>query len=191
MYRPECSDCDTERQRKMREPRIKTKPLVNPRGCNDLDQKTCTNCFAVKPIDSFARSGFRNGVLRRSSHCKDCLGVKDRRRYEADVNGKRDRDYRRRLGISLADYERMLQAQGFRCSICGIHESEVQKRFSVDHDHSCCTYGKEACGLCVRGLLCGPCNRGIGLFYDNSQILRAAADYLENARRGPRKVKVS
>lgn len=45
------------------------------------------------------------------------------------------------------------------CAIC-------QRCFSVDlppnidHDHGCCP-GPKSCGDCVRGLLCGRCNRAI------------------------------
>lgn len=31
----------------------------------------------------------------------------------------------------------------------------------VDHDHACCS-GDRSCGQCIRGMLCGSCNMGLG-----------------------------
>ena len=51
------------------------------------------------------------------------------------------------------------------CDICAVSCS-----FSVDHNHKTGA---------VRGLLCGSCNRALGLFHDNPALLRKAATYLE------------
>ena len=68
------------------------------------------------------------------------------------------------------------------CAICGAKEQPPpQKRLSVDHDHSCCP-GDKVCGKCIRGLLCSSCNLGLGMFADDPERLRTAADYVELSR---------
>lgn len=74
--------------------------------------------------------------------------------------------------------ERYAAAMLAGCEICG----RTDKTLHVDHDHACCvTRGGSGrtCGNCVRGFLCGPCNRGIGLFFDDADSLYRAAQYLQ------------
>jgi hypothetical protein len=72
-------------------------------------------------------------------------------------------------GISLNDYEILHNQQKGLCFLCGLPEIE-NRLLSVDHDHQT---GK------VRSLLCNFCNKGLGQFKDNPQLLRKAADYIE------------
>ena len=58
--------------------------------------------------------------------------------------------YRSRLGLTLDDYERMLEAQGGVCAIEGCNRTPKTRRFHADHNH--------ATGQ-VRGLLCHWHNR--------------------------------
>lgn len=81
----------------------------------------------------------------------------------------RDRGYRVRYGIGLSEYNRIFQIQGGMCGICGKHQSEITRRLCVDHSH----INKK-----IRGLLCGPCNRFLGMF-ENIQWLNKAKFYLE------------
>lgn len=80
----------------------------------------------------------------------------------------------KRYGVTKEQYD---AATANGCEICG----RTDKPLHVDHDHACCVMrggtGK-TCGSCVRGFLCGPCNRGIGLFFDNADALDSAALYL-------------
>jgi hypothetical protein len=83
-------------------------------------------------------------------------------------------DLKRSYGITLAEYEAMLEAQGGKCAICKGPERTRDKdggprRMPVDHDHQ---RGN------VRGLLCTHCNRALGMFKDNVEILKAAVDYV-------------
>lgn len=85
---------------------------------------------------------------------------------------KRDRITRNiwKYPINKEEYKEMVLRQENLCAICKRPEQSMRfKILSIDHDHSS---GK------VRGLLCGNCNRGLGLFKDNPEILISAADYI-------------
>ena len=77
-----------------------------------------------------------------------------------------------RYGLTPAEYE----ALGNACRVCGSADDQV-----VDHDHACCP-DKRSCGKCVRGLLCGPCNKAAGFLRDDPVRARALADYLEGSK---------
>lgn len=91
---------------------------------------------------------------------------------------QRRANLKKRNGITLDQYEQMLAAQGGCCAICGT-DDPGQRSFHVDHDHACCPSSKKACGNCTRSLLCGNCNKGLGLLRDDPELLRLAAAYLE------------
>lgn len=75
---------------------------------------------------------------------------------------------RKRYGLSLKDYDRMVFIQGGRCAICQ-RPPPVGKRLEVDHCHTT--------GV-LRGLLCGFCNRALGLFRDNPGSIERAMRYI-------------
>jgi hypothetical protein len=100
-----------------------------------------------------------------------------------DPTGEKARDYNltRNYGITLTEYNLMLEAQGGVCFICGEPPKEGRRKLAVDHLHSKGEKKRnprEKRGR-VRGLLCWQCNRGIGGFKDSVTQLRRAADYLE------------
>ena len=61
----------------------------------------------------------------------------------------------------------MLEHQNECCLICNKND---EKALCVDHCHKT---GK------VRGLLCNKCNKALGLFNDNIELIKVAASYLE------------
>lgn len=83
--------------------------------------------------------------------------------------GTRHYHLKRRYGITAADADRMLREQGGLCAIC-----RERPAAHVDHDHRT---GR------VRRLLCFTCNSGLGNFRDDPELLRLAADYLEDFER--------
>lgn len=74
-------------------------------------------------------------------------------------------------GVTPERYQAALERG---CEICGDKPDVLH----VDHDHSCCGKRSSKCGKCVRGFLCGNCNRGIGIFRDDVALLDAAIAYL-------------
>ena len=71
-----------------------------------------------------------------------------------------------RYGLTPEQIDLLCHIQGDTCAICRVSLATVR----VDHDH--------ATGI-ARGLLCHPCNVGLGWFRDQPDLLRAAANYLE------------
>lgn len=81
-----------------------------------------------------------------------------------------DRSYKvRKVGLTLAEYDAMVLARGGLCDICGKKPVEQRGSLCVDHDHETNT---------IRGLLCSPCNRGLGLLGDTAESVGRAARYL-------------
>lgn len=126
-------------------------------------RKECPKCDQWKPEDQFyAHSKTRD---RLTSICRECTA---------------DRVYRDRYGIGLAEYQEMFDSQGGGCAICG-GTNPGGRALSIDHDHRCCP-GQKSCGKCVRGLLCGCCNQGIGMLGDDEDRLNAAIAYVRKWR---------
>ena len=69
-----------------------------------------------------------------------------------------------RYGLTPEEYEKLSTKQLKKCAICG-----AGKKLDVDHCHKTKR---------IRGLLCGNCNRGLGLFKDDPNILQNAIKYL-------------
>lgn len=66
------------------------------------------------------------------------------------MDQKRDKYLKRKYGISLKQYNKMLKNQDESCAICKKHKSNFSRNLAVDHNHST---GK------VRAILCMYCNR--------------------------------
>lgn len=79
---------------------------------------------------------------------------------------KRNSNLKRDFGITLHDFEKMLEAQGNVCAIC---KGELVPWPHLDHNH---TTGK------VREILCSYCNLGIGHVKDDPERADSIAAYL-------------
>ena len=74
----------------------------------------------------------------------------------------------RKYGMTIEQYDAMLEAQGGGCFICGRPPRE-DISLHVDHDHST---GK------VRGILCFCCNNALADFQEDPELLKKAATYV-------------
>jgi hypothetical protein len=160
--------------------------------------KRCSQCKKVLDLNCFYNDIRANDKL--SSVCKQCHNLnnkksklkhrkrvqkvaliysrshtKEKREYYS--NHKNDWKNNRlinQFGITLENYNDLLKKQNYLCLICNKPETEVEpgkspKTLAVDHNHET---GK------IRGLLCGKCNKGIGMFEDNTNLLQSAINYL-------------
>lgn len=98
--------------------------------------------------------------------CKACMRV-NHSAYRKTLKGKiagKARDLRE-AGWTQERYDTVRQTQDNSCAICRVPFGTPY----CDHDHELNT---------PRGLLCNPCNAGLGMFKDNSALLELAAIYL-------------
>lgn len=100
--------------------------------------------------------------------CKECRKLEPRPSLEKRRSYLRQKLY----GLTDADFQALLQRQNGLCAICAtaLHV-ESQDGLHIDHCHDT---------GCVRGLLCGPCNAGIGHLRDSAELCRLAAVYLSS-----------
>ena len=157
-----------------------------------LGLRRCFSCTQTLPTDQFGT--YRYGFAGLQPSCRPCTNAKNRAYATSPDSVARKRAYQRqqraanpltpaqhrrnnlaRYGITPEDYDTMFAEQSGGCAICGSVAPGGRQGvevFNVDHCHET---GR------VRGLLCTPCNRGIGLLGDSRAALLAAAAYLEGA----------
>jgi len=120
----------------------------------------------------------KNNAARRKRYAESHVV---RAKHKAEVKvwrqanpNKRKSQQLKRYGITLEQYNAMLESQGGKCAICEYSDDIGSTMFPVvDHCHA---IGE------VRGLLCMNCNQGLGKFMDSIQFLQAAIKYLRKAK---------
>jgi hypothetical protein len=145
-------------------------PNVKYRRGRSYHCKACDKFFARR---NYGNNAERYRELARK-YRKEHPEAGKNRPPQKDMRGyRRDQRLRDTYGISLLDYNRMLEGQNGVCAICRRPETIVRKGKSlplaVDHCHEL--------GY-VRGLFCSECNNGIGKLKDDPNLLLVAAAYL-------------
>ncbi len=136
--------------------------------------KQCTICFSWKPEEDFPKRSGKFGP-----HCRSCYNEAQYRSkakradYYRGLTRKAVRKFklRTKYGLTLDQYERILQGQGGCCKICG--GDGRGRTLHVDHDHKT---GQ------VRGILCNGCNILVGRL--EHPLAERAKEYLAKAKAG-------
>ena len=81
----------------------------------------------------------------------------------------RNNKLRNFFGISPEDFQKLLEAQEYRCAICKERLGDNPRDRHLDHDHS---------SGWIRGILCPGCNHGIGQFKEDIVRMQEAIEYL-------------
>jgi hypothetical protein len=140
------------------------------KGTAPPGHKQCLKCREVKALDAFAAASAKwdgKHIWCRACTSNTRIHTPERERH------RHGNHLKRKYGITLAEYELMVERQRGLCAICGgppvKGRGAARERFNVDHCHKT---GR------IRGLLCSGCNRGLGYLGDTAVGLQAAVDYL-------------
>lgn len=143
--------------------------------------RLCKKCNTTKPLEEFHFHSYRG--KRAPTHCKACQKIyqnaysathrKQRNKTKEEwlkKNPSKKKDYSLRTwyGITLDQYQVLLDNQYGVCAICK-QPPETDKYLVVDHDHTNGT---------VRGLLHSNCNTALGMLQDDPIIIEGALNYL-------------
>jgi hypothetical protein len=160
--------------------------------------KTCRDCLATLPLDGFYANARR--ADGRASYCKPCHikrnQAAERRWREKNPEAAKERDRQqgrrwrekhpgrprdpelararrlmREYGLTTEAYNELLASQSGGCAVCGRTDSGTSQGAHLRVDH-CHETGQ------VRGLLCDPCNRNIGLIGDTVEAFERVLAYL-------------
>lgn len=104
----------------------------------------------------------------RTGLCKVHQTEYERAWRASNKESTRAAQIRYRYGVEAVSIDAMLAEQGGLCAICRTNPAT-----HIDHCHDSGS---------VRGILCPPCNKGLGHFEDNEERLMAAVAYLLAAR---------
>ncbi len=173
-----------------------------------INSKECSICFEIKSLESFGKHyACKDGRLGQCKNCKSEYGKQWRNKNKSTHVPKKAEYYKNNQEIisrkkkiqrmtnlerfqennlkfnfdmSLEQYKNISKSQDNVCAICRLPETSKPqngrtKNLAVDHCHKT---GK------IRGLLCGKCNKGIGLLQDNEEILMSAISYLKKSKVG-------
>lgn len=160
------------------------------------DVKVCRTCDTLLPLTEFYRSARdgHQSMCKRCKRAynqanKEAINARERiytKAWKLRTGRYKPREWKppkpkvvrpkrvkgettprlRKYGLSIADFDAMVERQGGVCAIC---RGDDPRGLVIDHCHDT---GQ------VRGLLCNRCNTGIGMLRDNAAVVASAGHYL-------------
>lgn len=119
---------------------------------------------------------FHKASIKRNALKQPALAKARNLKYRNSEKGKmtiRNGQLKAMYGITLDDYNVMLQEQNCQCLICQTSIAMfASENFEVAHVDHCHETGE------VRGLLCHRCNKALGGFRDDPEVIKRAYQYL-------------
>lgn len=156
--------CGTHLRQKERG--VELRVIRPPKPTAEEGMLWCSTCCQFRDEDEFGWDTVRKQPKRECNPCHNDMQL-------AYVAANREKvNLQRRLrnrGITEEQYLAMLERQEGCCAIC-----KRQRPLDIDHCHE---RGN------VRELLCGPCNRGLGFFDDDPDVVKSALAYLRKHKR--------
>lgn len=166
-----------------------------------MNMKTCITCKNTLSLDNFVKNkSYTDGIHIQCKACTKNYYNKNKEkilekarirsldryynkggRLDLQQNPEKYKEQRLKykFDISLKEYEELKHSQNNCCAICKNKETSIDSRtgsirdLAVDHCH---ITNK------IRGLLCGNCNKALGLFKDNIEYIKKAILYLEKTK---------
>ena len=148
----------------------RTRGLCDMHYQRNVRSGTYSTCLVSECEDGIVSAGmcekhYRRELRARIPDNKSCAIASCERRPVGKGWCSKHYSLHKRYGIDPIRYEEILESQSGKCAICG-----STNNLHMDHDHE----SNE-----LRGVLCGSCNRAIGLLQDDFDIVSSAAKYLK------------
>lgn len=125
----------------------------------------CPFCNTYHPLSRFEDTSGKN----KRKKCKSCRNADKKKLDCRSGTGLRRYLLWTKYKMTEEQYLDMLKLQDGTCKICKGPDNGPWGKLAVDHCHKS---GK------IRGLLCAKCNKGLGQFNDNPQLMEEAIRYL-------------
>jgi hypothetical protein len=175
--------CDFPEERKVQaRERARKWRLEHPERAKEYDRiksvKDSARRAEARLLNPRTKQTKEEALARNREYCRkwhilnrEYVKQKDARRQKTEGRKATQRKamYKRKYGITPAEYDAMVEAQNGRCAICNANKPGGMGRWCVDH---CKHTGR------VRALLCNACNPGLGFFKHDTTLLQRAIEYL-------------